>query len=71
MAVVRRTRFLVPVRTSRPSLTSHVTRTGRGGSLTRMKAAALARSYLREAFRAVASVQSGQANELAMGIRWS
>jgi hypothetical protein len=36
-----------------------------------MKAAALARSYLREAFRAVASVQSGQANELAMGIRWS
>jgi CBS domain-containing protein len=31
----------------------------------------LARSYLREAFRAVASVQSGLANELAMGIRWS
>ena len=31
----------------------------------------LARSYLRDAFRAVASVQSGLANELAMGIRWS
>jgi CBS domain-containing protein len=30
----------------------------------------LARSYLREAFRAVASVQSGLASELAMGIRW-
>jgi len=30
----------------------------------------LARSYLREAFRAVASVQSGLANELALGIRW-
>jgi CBS domain-containing protein len=29
----------------------------------------LARSYLREAFRAVASVQTGLANELAMGIR--
>ena len=29
----------------------------------------LARSYLREAFRAVASVQSGLANELALGIR--
>jgi CBS domain-containing protein len=31
----------------------------------------LARSYLRDAFRAVASVQSGLASELAMGIRWS
>ena len=31
----------------------------------------LARSYLREAFRAVASVQSGLANELTLGIRWS
>jgi CBS domain-containing protein len=30
----------------------------------------LARSYLREAFRAVASVQSGLAAELSMGIRW-
>ena len=30
----------------------------------------LARSYLKEAFRAVASVQNGLANELAMGIRW-
>ena len=30
----------------------------------------LARSYLREAFRAVASVQNGLANEMAMGIRW-
>jgi CBS domain-containing protein len=30
----------------------------------------LARSYLKEAFRAVASVQSGLASELAMGIRW-
>jgi CBS domain-containing protein len=30
----------------------------------------LARSYLREAFRAVASVQSGLASELAMGVRW-
>jgi CBS domain-containing protein len=29
----------------------------------------LARSYLREAFRAVASVQSGLASELAMGVR--
>jgi CBS domain-containing protein len=29
----------------------------------------LARSYLREAFRAVAAVQSGLANELALGIR--
>jgi CBS domain-containing protein len=29
----------------------------------------LARSYLREAFRAVASVQSGLANELSLGIR--
>jgi CBS domain-containing protein len=29
----------------------------------------LARSYLREAFRAVASVQSGLANELSFGIR--
>jgi CBS domain-containing protein len=31
----------------------------------------LARSYLREAFRAVASVQSGLSAELAMGVRWS
>jgi CBS domain-containing protein len=30
----------------------------------------LARSYLREAFRAVASVQSGIAAELSLGIRW-
>jgi CBS domain-containing protein len=30
----------------------------------------LARSYLREAFRAVASVQSGLANELSLGARW-
>jgi CBS domain-containing protein len=30
----------------------------------------LARSYLREAFRAVASVQSGLANELSLGVRW-
>jgi len=30
----------------------------------------LARSYLREAFRAVASVQSGLANELSLGSRW-
>ena len=30
----------------------------------------LARSYLREAFRAVASVQSGLSNELSLGIRW-
>jgi signal-transduction protein with cAMP-binding, CBS, and nucleotidyltransferase domain len=30
----------------------------------------LARSYLKEAFRAVASVQSGLAAELATGIRW-
>jgi CBS domain-containing protein len=30
----------------------------------------LARSYLREAFRAVASVQSGLAAELSRGIRW-
>src|SRR5215471_6983896 len=30
----------------------------------------LARSYLREAFRAVASVQSGLANELSLGTRW-
>jgi CBS domain-containing protein len=30
----------------------------------------LARSYLKEAFRAVASVQNGLANEMAMGIRW-
>ncbi len=29
----------------------------------------LARSYLREAFRAVASVQSGLANQLSLGIR--
>ena len=31
----------------------------------------LARSYLRDAFRAVASVQSDLASDLAMGIRWS
>jgi CBS domain-containing protein len=30
----------------------------------------LARTYLREAFRAVATVQNGLAAELAMGIRW-
>jgi CBS domain-containing protein len=30
----------------------------------------LARSYLREAFRAVASVQTGLATELSLGIRW-
>jgi CBS domain-containing protein len=30
----------------------------------------LARSYLRSAFRAIASVQSGLANELSLGIRW-
>jgi CBS domain-containing protein len=30
----------------------------------------LARTYLREAFRAVATVQNGLASELAMGIRW-
>ena len=30
----------------------------------------LPRSYLREAFRAVASVQTGLANELSLGIRW-
>ena len=30
----------------------------------------LARSYLRSAFRAIASVQSGLATELALGIRW-
>jgi CBS domain-containing protein len=30
----------------------------------------LARSYLREAFRAVASVQAGLANELSRGVRW-
>jgi CBS domain-containing protein len=30
----------------------------------------LARSYLREAFRAVASVQSGLSNELSLGVRW-
>ena len=30
----------------------------------------LARSYLRDAFRAVASVQSDLASDLAMGIRW-
>jgi hypothetical protein len=28
-------------------------------------------SYLKEAFRAVASAQSGLAAELAMGIRWA
>jgi CBS domain-containing protein len=31
----------------------------------------LARSYLKEAFRAVSSVQSGLANELSFGIRRS
>ncbi len=31
----------------------------------------LARSYLREAFRAVASVQAGLAAELSLGVRWS
>jgi CBS domain-containing protein len=31
----------------------------------------LARTYLRDAFRAVASVQSDLASDLAMGIRWS
>ena len=31
----------------------------------------LARSYLREAFRAVASVQAGVAAELSLGVRWS
>jgi CBS domain-containing protein len=31
----------------------------------------LARSYLREAFRAVASVQSGLSTELSLGIRWA
>ena len=30
----------------------------------------LTRSYLREAFRAVASVQSGLSNELSLGARW-
>ena len=30
----------------------------------------LARSYLREAFRAVASVQAGLASELSLGVRW-
>jgi CBS domain-containing protein len=30
----------------------------------------LARPYLREAFRAVASVQSGLSAELSLGIRW-
>jgi CBS domain-containing protein len=30
----------------------------------------LARSYLREAFRAVASVQAGLAAELSLGVRW-
>jgi hypothetical protein len=30
----------------------------------------LARSYLRSAFRAIASVQSGLATELSLGIRW-
>jgi len=30
----------------------------------------LTRSYLREAFRAVASVQSGLSNELSLGVRW-
>ena len=31
----------------------------------------LARSYLREAFRAVASVQAGLAAELSLGVRWA
>jgi CBS domain-containing protein len=31
----------------------------------------LARSYLREAFRAVASVQAGLAAEMSLGVRWS
>jgi CBS domain-containing protein len=31
----------------------------------------LTRSYLREAFRAVASVQSGLSNELSLGVRWN
>ena len=30
----------------------------------------LTRSYLKEAFRAVASVQSGLSNELSLGVRW-
>jgi len=30
----------------------------------------LPRSYLREAFRAVASVQTGLATELSLGVRW-
>jgi CBS domain-containing protein len=30
----------------------------------------LARSYLRSAFRAIASVQSGLASELSLGVRW-
>ena len=30
----------------------------------------LARSYLREAFRAVASVQAGLTSELSLGVRW-
>lgn len=30
----------------------------------------LARSYLRAAFRAIASVQSGLATELSLGLRW-
>ncbi len=30
----------------------------------------LPRSYLREAFRAVAAVQTGLANELSLGVRW-
>jgi CBS domain-containing protein len=31
----------------------------------------LTRSYLREAFRAVASVQSAISAELSLGVRWS
>jgi hypothetical protein len=31
----------------------------------------LARSYLREAFRAVASVQANLSAELSLGVRWA
>ena len=31
----------------------------------------LARSYLRQAFRAVASVQAGLSAELRLGVRWN
>jgi hypothetical protein len=41
----------------------------RGRSVT-VLANPLTRSYLREAFRAVASVQSGLSNELSLGVRW-